>query len=126
MVGIVVVSHLKKLAEAVVELAGLMAPEAPIVAAGGTDNGDFGISYEIISAAIDKVYTDEGIIVLIDMGSAVMKTEEVIKDKEGKKIRMVDCPMVEGALAAAVLSEEGAPFEDVLYAAQKAKTVPKY
>ena len=126
MVGIVVVSHLKKLAEAVVELAGLMAPEAPIVAAGGTDNGDFGISYEIISAAIDKVYTDEGIIVLIDMGSAVMKTEEVIKDKEGKKIRMVDCPMVEGALAAAVLSGEGAPFEDVLYAAQKAKTVPKY
>ena len=126
MVGIVVVSHYDKLAEGVVELARLMAPDAPIVGAGGMGQGEFGVDPEKISSAIDEVYTEEGVIVLMDMGSAVMKTEAVIKSKTGKKIRMVDCPVTEGAVAAAVLSIEGAPFEDVLYAAQSSKTLQKF
>lgn len=126
MVGIVVVSHYEKLAEGIVELARLMAPDAPIREAGGTDDGAFGVSYNKISAAIDQVYSDDGVIVLIDMGSAVMKTEKVIRDKKGKKIRMVDCPIAEGSVASAVLSGEGAPFEDVLFAAQSSKTLPKF
>lgn len=126
MVGIVVVSHYDKLAQGVVELARLMAPKAPIVGAGGMDQGEFGVSSEKISSAIDEIYTEEGVIVLMDMGSAVMKTEKVIKSKTGKKIRMVDCPVAEGAVAAAVLSGEGAPFEDVLYAAQSSKTLQKF
>jgi len=126
MVGIVVVSHYDKLAEGVVELARLMAPDAHIVGAGGIGRGEFGVSFEKISSAIDEVYTDEGVIVLMDMGSAVMKTEEVIASKKGKKIRMVDCPVAEGAVTAAILSSEGASFEDVIFAAQSSKTMQKF
>ena len=57
MVGIVVVSHSQKLAEGVVELASLMAPETPMKAAGGMDDGGFGTSFEKITEAIDEVYS---------------------------------------------------------------------
>ena len=54
MVGIVVVSHSQKLAEGVVELASLMAPETPMKAAGGMDDGGFGTSFEKITEAGQK------------------------------------------------------------------------
>ena len=56
MVGIVVVSHSEKLAESVIELSALMAPETPMAAAGGMEDGGFGTSYEKITNAIDSVY----------------------------------------------------------------------
>ena len=74
MVGIVIVSHSQKLAEGVVDLASLMAPETPMRAAGGMDDGGFGTSFEKINNAIDEIYSDDGVIILMDMGSAVMTT----------------------------------------------------
>ena len=59
MVGIVVVSHSQKLAEGVVELASLMAPEAPMKAAGGMDDGGFGTSFEKITEAVEEVYSED-------------------------------------------------------------------
>ena len=55
MVGIVVVSHSQKLAEGVVELASLMAPETPMKAAGGMDDCGFGTSFEKITEAVEEV-----------------------------------------------------------------------
>ena len=54
MVGIVVVSHSQKLAEGVVELASLMAPETPMKAAGGMDDGGFGTSFERLQKLLMK------------------------------------------------------------------------
>ena len=68
MVGIVIVSHSEKLAESVVDLTKMMADGANIAAAGGLEDGTFGTSYERIKAAIDRVYSDDGVIVLMDMG----------------------------------------------------------
>ena len=107
MVGIVVVSHSQKLAEGVVELARMMAAEAPLAAAGGLDDGNFGTSYEKISAAIESVYSADGVAVLMDMGSAVMTTEMVLEDLERDNVKMLDCPLVEGAVLAAVESGGG-------------------
>ena len=61
MVGIVVVSHSQKLAEGVVELASLMAPETPMKAAGGMDDGGFGTSFEKITEAVEEVYSEDGV-----------------------------------------------------------------
>ena len=126
MVGIVIVSHSQKLAEGVVDLASLMAPETPMRAAGGMDDGGFGTSFEKISAAIDEIYSDDGAIILMDMGSAVMTTEMVIEMMEDRKVKMVDCPVVEGAVAAAVVAAGGAPMEDVIQVAEAAKTTAKF
>ena len=109
MVGIVIVSHSQKLAEGVVELARMMAANVPIAPAGGLDNGETGTSYEKIRQAIESVYSDDGVAVLMDMGSAVMTTEMVLEDMEERKVKMLDCPLVEGA----VESVGGISLEDL-------------
>lgn len=126
MVGIVIVSHSQKLAEGVVDLASLMAPETPMRAAGGMDDGGFGTSFEKISTAIDEVYSDDGTIILMDMGSAVMTTEMVLEMMEDRNVKMVDCPVVEGAIAAAVVAAGGASMDDVIQVAEAAKTTAKF
>lgn len=129
MVGIVVVSHSEKLAESVIELSALMAPETPMAAAGGMEDGGFGTSYEKITNAIDSVYSEDGVIVLMDLGSAVMTTEMVIEDMammDKTNIKMVDCPIVEGAISASVVAAGGAPIEDVIESAKIASTMNKF
>jgi dihydroxyacetone kinase phosphotransfer subunit len=126
MVGIVIVSHSKKLAEGVVELSRLIAGECPMVAAGGLDDGGFGTSYEKIEEAINSVYSDDGVAVIMDLGSSCMTTEMVIENMEGKKVEMIDCPMVEGAAAAAAEAESGSTLEEVKKAAMEAASESKF
>ena len=106
-------SHSENLAKSVVELTSIMAPNARIAPAGGMDGGGFGTSFEKIQAAIESVYSDDGVLVLVDLGSAVMTTEMVIEMFEGKKVEMVDCPLVEGAVVATIYSVGGMSFEDI-------------
>lgn len=113
MVGIVIVSHCKELAEGVVKIAQMMAPDAPLVAAGGLEDGSFGTDFGKIMEAVESVYSDDGVIILMDMGSAVMTTEMVLETLDLPKIRMVDCPLVEGAVLAAVESAGGASWEEL-------------
>ena len=72
MVGIVIVSHSQKLAEGVAEVAQMMAADAPVAAAGGLDGGELGTSYEKIFHAVESVASDDGAVILMDMGSAVL------------------------------------------------------
>lgn len=113
MVGLVIVSHSDSLAKSVVELTKIMASNAQIVSAGGLEDGSFGTSFEKIKAAIESVYTDDGVLVLMDMGSAVMTTEMVIEMLEDKKVVMVDCPLVEGAVVASIDAAAGMDFEAI-------------
>ncbi|SEA20651.1 dihydroxyacetone kinase phosphoryl donor subunit DhaM [Selenomonas ruminantium] len=126
MVGIVIVSHSEKLAAGVVEIAKMMAPHAPLVAAGGLDDGGLGTSYSKISDAIDEVYSDDGVAVLMDMGSAVMTTEIVIEDKDDSKVRMLDCPLVEGAVLAAVESTGGITLDELAVKIKESYNVRKF
>ena len=114
MVGIVIVSHSQKVAEAVVELTTMMADGAAIAAAGGLEDGSFGTSYEKIKNAIDSVYSEDGVIILMDMGSAVMTTEMVLEEYDNDKIKMVDAPLVEGAVAASVSSLFGSDMASII------------
>jgi len=125
MVGIVIVSHSEKLAQSVAELAKMMAGEAPIAAAGGLEDGTFGTSYQKISAAIESVYSEDGVVILMDMGSAVMTTEMVIEDMPGRKIEMVDCPLVEGAIVAAIGSCTDQSMDKIIKAAMEVATEKK-
>ncbi|MBY4798232.1 PTS-dependent dihydroxyacetone kinase phosphotransferase subunit DhaM [Collinsella sp. AGMB00827] len=116
MVGIVLVSHSKALAEALVAYVATMAPEARVVAAGGLDDGSFGTSYDLIETAIEESLSDDGVVVLMDMGSAVMTVKMVLEDLEDKRVAMADCPFVEGAVEASVLAQSGASQAEILIA----------
>lgn len=126
MVGLVLVSHSKAVAESILELTKMMADGAPVAAAGGLEDGSFGTSYERIYNAIDSVNQGDGVVVLMDMGSAVMTTEMVIEDFGDESIKMVDAPIVEGAVAASVACMCGEPLDSVLEALADAKAMEKF
>ena len=125
MVGIVVVSHSQKLAEGVKELAEMMAHNVQIAAAGGLDEGILGTSYEKISRSVEDVCGMDGAVVLMDMGSAVMTTELVAENLKDDAIRLVDCPVAEGAVLAAVASAGGASLDEVVRQAESARDLKK-
>ena len=126
MVGIVIVSHSKNLADSVVEFTGLMAPDAKIAAAGGMEDGGFGTSFEKIQKAIESVYSEEGVIVLMDMGSAVMTTEMVLDMFEPDTVKMADCPLVEGAVVATIDAVSGMKMDEILAALSQVVGTPKF
>ena len=125
MVGIVIVSHSKKLAEGVVEIARMMAAEAPLAAAGGLDDGGLGTSFERIAAAVKEVDQGDGVGVLMDMGSAVMTTEMVVEALEDHTVKMLDAPLVEGAVLAAVEAQAGTSLAGIEAKIHEARDVKK-
>ena len=126
MVGIVIVSHSQKLAEGVVEIAKMMADkDAPIVAAGGMEDGGPGTSFEKISRAVEEVYSDEGVAILVDMGSAVMTAEMVIEAMEDCRIRLIDGPVAEGAVLAAVEAKMGSALDIIAQRVETARGMKK-
>ena len=127
MVGIVIVSHSQKLAEDIVDLAHLMADDCPMRPAGGMADGGFGTSYDKIESAIEDIYTDDGVIILMDLGSAVMTTELVVDDMkdDDKIVEMVDCPIVEGALAGVIMACGTGDVDETVKASEDARNVNK-
>ncbi len=112
MVGLVIVSHSAKLAEGVAELAAQMAgPEVRIGAAGGLDEpGALGTDATRVLAAIEDVWSDDGVLVLMDLGSAVLSAELALELLDGDRrhgVLLTAAPLVEGAVAAAVTAGLG-------------------
>ena len=58
--------------------------------------------------------SDDGVIILMDMGSAVMTTEMVLEFMPERKLVMADCPLVEGAVAAMVEASAGSSMEEMM------------
>ncbi len=129
MVSLVFVSHSARLAEGVLEFAGQMAQGAVrMAAAGGIDDPDAPIGTDAMKvlAAIDEVYSDDGVVILIDLGSALLSTEmalEFMDEERRSHVHLSHAPLVEGALAAAVQASFGAPVEQVIAEAESALTV---
>lgn len=126
MVGIVIVSHSRSLADSVAEYTTIMAAGAKVAAAGGLEDGSFGTSFDKIYQAIDSVYSDDGVIVLMDMGSAVMTTEMVIEAYGSETVVMADCPLVEGAVVATIDALGGMAMEEIVEALKKVGGTAKF
>ncbi len=121
-VGLVIVSHSAKLAEGVAALAGQMSQgKTPIAAAGGTVNDALGTSVDKIVAAIQSVEGPDGVLVLLDLGSAILSTEmalEMLDAEQQERIRISFAPLVEGAVIAALEASLGRTLAQVLQAAE--------
>lgn len=122
MVGIVVVSHSASLADGVVELARQMGgEELAIEAAGGLADGSIGTDVERVRAAIERAMSDDGVLVLMDLGSALMSAEMAVELLDGNgKVALSEAPLVEGAVAAAVAARGGLSLEEVAAEARRA------
>lgn len=135
MVGIVIVSHSAKLAAGIQELVTQMvqgsqhhasSSDTPHFAiAAGIDNPEnpLGTDAMQIYQAIESVYSDEGVVVLMDLGSAVLSAEmacEFLPQEKQDKVRLCEAPLVEGAIAAVVQAANGANIEQVISEARGA------
>lgn len=125
MVGIVVVSHSRRLADAAVELALQMVrgTPPPIEVAAGLDGHVLGTDAARVKEAIDRVASPDGVLVIMDLGSAVLSAElalELRGDTGDCPIVLSDGPIVEGLVAAVTLAAAGAPLAEVAADASQA------
>ena len=130
MVGIVIVSHSWKIAEGVCDLAREMAQAHDgIIPAGGLDDGSMGTDAQRIADAVAEADSGEGVVIIADIGSAVMSSEtaiELLEDEEaGINAVIADAPIVEGAVCAAVEAAGGGSIDSVLAAAEEAREASK-
>ncbi len=120
-VGLVVVSHSEKIADGAVELAAQMAPNVVIVAAGGTADGRIGTNLEKVLSALEQAGGRDGVVILTDLGSAVMMAESALEFAgDPEDVLLADAPLVEGLVAAAVAAQGGADVHAVKRAAEAA------
>jgi multiphosphoryl transfer protein len=128
MVSIVIVSHSALLAAGVRELALQMVQgQVAIAVAGGVDDPEqpIGTDPTKVVTAIQSVYSEDGVVVLMDLGSAMLSAEtalELLPDEERAHVYLCAAPLVEGALAAAVQASVGASAQDVMHEAEGALT----
>lgn len=122
-VGLVLVSHSAQLAEGAVELAQQMAQgKIRLAAAGGGIDNVLGTSADKIQEAIQAVDSPEGVLVLLDLGSAILSAEvalEMLSDDQRTHTLLSYAPLVEGAIAAAVAASLGQTLTEVKQAAEK-------
>jgi PTS hybrid protein len=120
--ALVLVSHSGTLAAGVVEVAAQMAPDVTILPAGGTDDGEIGTSFDLVERSVAQALDGgaDAVVILTDLGSATLTAESVLEALDDDRVRLVDAPFVEAAVAAAVAAQSGGGLDAVAAAARTA------
>lgn len=117
LVGLVIVSHSAKIAEGTLELAAQMAgDEVRIVAAGGLEDGAIGTDATRIAAAIREADAGAGVVVMTDLGSAVLSAStalELLDAAQAARVQLSRGPVVEGSIVAAIQASIGDDLDTV-------------
>lgn len=129
MVGIVIVSHMVSIADGVRDMASKIAnPNLVIISAGGAADGSFGTDNVKICKAIQQADDGDGVVVVTDVGSSVISAGIAVQDLDmnlHRRVRIADAPIVEGAIAAASEASKNSSVDEVLQAAELAKSISK-
>ncbi len=134
MVNLVIVSHSAQIAEGVRELALLMAGDGVQIGAAGGLVGDdgamlLGTDAGRIAAAVEALCSAEGVLLLVDMGSAGLSAEQaldLLPDELRACCLISNAPLVEGAIVAAIESGLGRSLAEVNAAAEGACHLVKH
>ncbi|MDP9341001.1 MAG: dihydroxyacetone kinase phosphoryl donor subunit DhaM [Actinomycetota bacterium] len=126
-VGIVLVSHSPILAQGLAELlAQIGSEDVPLAVAGGASDGRLGTSVDLVEEAIVRADLGDGVVIIPDLGSAVLTVRTVLEGGNDHGAVLVDAPFVEGAVAAAVTAASGGTRDEVAEAARQARDVAKF
>lgn len=127
--AILVVSHSAEAARGIVAIASQMAGEqVGIAACGGTDDGELGTSVPAIISALEGLLeTSEGVVVVPDLGSAVLaaRTARELLGERADRVLIADGPVLEGAFMAAVEASVGAGLERLVAVVDEARGLKK-
>ncbi|MEH2228668.1 MAG: phosphoenolpyruvate--protein phosphotransferase [Nostoc sp.] len=125
-IAIVIVSHSKQLALGVRELAAQMVQgQVAIAVAAGIEDSENPLGTDPIQVyeAIASVFSDDGVLVLMDLGSALLSAEmaiEFLPEAQQEKVYLCEAPLVEGAIAAVVAAAAGRDIHQVMAEARGA------
>jgi len=129
MVGMVLVSHSAGIAAGLKDLVEQLARgKVPVEAAGGTADGGLGTDAMAVAEAIRRANRGDGVVVLMDLGSAVLSTEtalDFLPESWQEMVALCDAPLVEGAVAASVEASLGSGLNEVKQAAEAARSLRK-
>ncbi|MDG6882223.1 PTS-dependent dihydroxyacetone kinase, phosphotransferase subunit dhaM [Phocoenobacter uteri] len=120
MVNFVIVSHSAKIAEGVVELVSQMKVDTcKVIAAGGLDDphNPIGTDAVKIMQAVEEAFSPDGVVILVDLGSAILSAEtalDLLESEIAEKVKICYAPLVEGALSAVVAASAGDNIENVI------------
>ena len=122
-VGIVIVSHSADIARGTASMVRQMVGEEVAVAfTGGDQEGGLGTDVSAIKAAIETVWSEKGVALLVDLGGAEMNAEmaiELLPEEQQKRVRICDSPIVEGAVMAATEATSGSGLDEVCAVAEE-------
>ena len=122
-VGVVIVSHSPKVAEGAADMVRQMVgEEVPLAWTGGSPSGGLGTDVGQIMAAIDRAWSNAGVVVLVDLGGAETNSEmaiEMLPDDRRGKVLICNAPVVEGAVVAATEAAGGSSVDLVRQTAEE-------
>lgn len=132
MVNLLLVSHSRKLAEGAAEMVQQMVSSEVVkisIAAGiGDGHRELGTNAVEIAEAIQDIHSTDGVLVLMDLGSAILSTEmalDLIPSDMRANVRICLAPFIEGAITAAVQAGLGNSLE-IVYQEAMASCQAKY
>lgn len=122
-VGIVIISHSADIAKGTAMMVRQMVgDEVPCSCAGGNPDGGLGTDVGAIKEAIEEVWSEAGVAVLVDLGGAEMNAEmaiEMLSEEQRERTRICDAPVVEGAVMAATEASGGSGLDEVCAVAEE-------
>jgi phosphoenolpyruvate---glycerone phosphotransferase subunit DhaM len=128
-VTLVLVSHSPQIVAGLSDLVAQVAGEdVPILTAGGATDGSLGTDGGRVLDTIRAGSSGAGAVVLVDLGSAVLSVRAALAeltDEELERVSVADAPLVEGAVAAAVMASTGSTHAEAARAAEEARRVSK-
>lgn len=127
--GVVLVSHSALIAEGLRDLVNEMNDgSVPVIAAGGADEGRIGTSAIKIMNAFEELEDCDHILIYADLGSSILSAEtalDLVDEDLAEKCQLVDCPIVEGALAGVVQATMAESVEEIIAASEDARNTHK-
>jgi len=122
-VSLVIVSHSPLVAEGTADMVRQMVGEEVRIAwTGGNPDGGLGTDMAKILAAIDAVWSEAGVAILVDLGGAETNSEMAVEmqppERQGR-IVVCNAPIVEGAVMAAAEAAGGGSLEAVRATAEE-------
>jgi dihydroxyacetone kinase phosphotransfer subunit len=122
-VGIVIVSHSPKVAEGAADMVRQMVGDSvPLAWTGGNPEGGLGTDVAAIVNAIERAWSDAGVVILVDLGGAETNSEmaiDMLEPARRDKVLVCEAPVVEGAVMAATEASGGAALDAVRRTAEE-------
>jgi len=122
-VGIVIVSHSPDVAKGTADMVRQMVgDEVPIAWCGGNPDRGLGTDVGAIKKGIEQVWSQAGVVLLVDLGGAETNSEmaiEMLPEEYQSQVVICNAPIVEGAVMAGTVSAGGGNLDEVRTTAEE-------